>query len=435
MSKATSAVVATVALAVLALTTTASGRTSASTCDGRISGTHKLTAWFHSGTGDERTVLQSQVDAFNASQSQVQVDLKLLPEGNYNDQVKAAAAAGGLPDILDFDGPFLYNYAWNKNLVAIGNCVSASLKASLLPSIVKQGTYAGKLYGVGTFDSGLGLYSRRSVLRKAGVRIPTSPGNAWTTKEFTAVLKKLKAQGFQRPLDLKYNYGQGEWFTYGFSPAIQSAGGDLINRKNYRTASGVLNSPASVRALTIIQGYFKAGLVDPNTADDSFVKGNAAISWVGHWQFTPYREAFGKDLVVLPLPNFGKGSRTGQGSWQWGITSNAADADAAWSFIRYLLQTKEILRMTNKNGAVPATKPAAAASSLFKKGGPLHLYIVQLQTISVPRPQTPAYPVITTAFAKAFNDISRGANVKSALNAAVKTIDQDIKDNNGYPTG
>jgi multiple sugar transport system substrate-binding protein len=29
--------------------------------------------------------------------------------------VRAAAAGGNLPDVLDFDGPFLYNYAWSGN--------------------------------------------------------------------------------------------------------------------------------------------------------------------------------------------------------------------------------------------------------------------------------------------------------------------------------
>jgi multiple sugar transport system substrate-binding protein len=29
---------------------------------------------------------------------------------------------------------------------------------------------------------------------------------------------------------MNYGYGDGEWFTYGFSPFIESFGGDLINR-------------------------------------------------------------------------------------------------------------------------------------------------------------------------------------------------------------
>jgi len=60
--------------------------------------------------------------------------------------------------------------------------------------------------------------------------------------------------------------------------------------------------------------------------------------------------------------------------------------------------------------------------------------VQQLQNgVAVPRPITPAYPTITTAFQVAVSNIVAGANVKSVLDAAVKKIDQDIHDNNGYP--
>jgi len=408
--------------------------TSTGGCTGKVAGGPvTVKAWFHSGQGSERTTITSQVAAFNASQNDVKVELVLLPEGNYNDQVKAAAASGGLPDILDFDGPFLYNYAWNRNLVALDNCISPDLKANLLASIVKQGTYAAHFYGVGTFDSGLGLYTRKSVLAKNGIRIPSGPQDAWTADEFTQALKTLQGAGFKKPLDLKINYGQGEWYTYGFSPIIQSAGADLIDRRNYQSADGVLNSAAAVQSLTVFQSWFKQGFVDFNVDDTAFLKGQSAISWVGHWVFADYRKAFGADLVILPLPNFGKGSKTGMGSWQWGVTSKTKSVDASWAFINYLLKDQQVLQMTAANGAVPATKSASAASTQFAPGGPENIFVQQLESSAVPRPQTPAYPTITLSFQKAINDILNGGDVKAALDKAVQDIDRDIKDNDGYP--
>jgi multiple sugar transport system substrate-binding protein len=90
--------------------------------------------------------------------------------------------------------------------------------------------------------------------------------------------------------------------------------------------------------------------------------------------------------------------------------------------------------MTNANGAVPARKSALAKSELYGPGGLLHLYIEQIDAgFTVPRPITPAYPTITTAFARAFKNVAGGADVKSELDAAAQKIDQDIKDNHGYP--
>ena len=93
----------------------------------------------------EAQTLREQVNAFNAAEQQVQVKLITLPVGDYARQVQAAAAHGGLPDILDFDGPNLYNYAWSGKLKPIDSCVSQSLREDLLSSIIQQGTYANRL--------------------------------------------------------------------------------------------------------------------------------------------------------------------------------------------------------------------------------------------------------------------------------------------------
>lgn len=403
-------------------------------CTGKaLTGKTTLTAWYHTGQPSETSTTQAQVAAFNASQNQVHVNLVDLPEGNYDDQVKAAAAANQLPDVLDFDGPLLYNYAWNKQLRPLDNCISSSLKSDLLPDILKQGTYANHLYGIGAIDSGLGLYVRTSILQKYNIRIPTSPSDAWTADEFTQALKTLQAAGYQHPLDLKMDYGKGEFFTYAFSPIIESAGGDLINRSTYQTASNVLNSDASVQALTTFQSWFKDNLVDPDTDGNAFILGRTPISWVGHWVYNDYTKAWGSDVTLVPLPNFGKGSVTGTGSWQWGITTNAKNADAAWAFINYLMQPAQLVQLTTADGAIPTTNAALAQEPQFSPGGAEYLYAEQLKTIGVPRPQTPAYPAITSAFAQAIQDISTGEDVKTALDTAVQTINQDIQDNDGYP--
>ena len=126
--------------------------------------------------------------------------------GTTTEQVRAAAASGNLPDVLDFDGPFLYNYAWSGKLKPLDSCVSQPLLNDLLPSIRQQGTYAGRLWGLGTFDSGLGLFVRPSILRKVGARIPTDPDDAWTAAELTDILHRLRRAGYRRPLDLKLYY-------------------------------------------------------------------------------------------------------------------------------------------------------------------------------------------------------------------------------------
>ncbi|MCF6525759.1 sugar ABC transporter substrate-binding protein [Streptomyces sp. JJ36] len=405
-------------------------------------GTGEITAWFHSGQGPERDTLKRQVKEFNASQDDVTVKLKLLPEGSYNDQVQAASAAGDLPDVLDFDGPLLYNYVYKGKLVPLDDYVPDSVTSNLTKASRAQGTYDGKLYSLATFDSGLGVYGNRKLLDEAGVDYPRKPGESWTAREFTAALKKLADHtGRSRVLDLGLANGKGEWFTYGYSPVVWSAGGDLIDREEYRSADGVLNSPKVVDAFRTVQSWKK--YTDPDTDGSGFTSGRTALSWNGHWQYAGFSEALGDDLVVLPVPDFGVGSKSGQGSWNWGITSSSKNQKAAAEFLQYLMQDEQVLAMTEANGAPPATRSAMEKSALYGPGKPLERFAAQLKDscgsgpitmkcTTVPRPATPAYPVITSAFQKAWADIWDGGDPRAALDKAVEEIDTDIEDNDGY---
>lgn len=401
-------------------------------CSSKETDQNGLTLWVHSGQPGERAVITDQVARYNAAHAGAALALTVVPEGGYNAQVQAAALADELPCLLEFDGPFLYNYAWQGALRPLDDLLPEAVRADLLPSIIAQGTWNGRLYSVGAFDSGLGLWARRSRLEAVGARIPAGPADAWSAAEFTDLLERLAADDADGAvLDLKLNY-TGEWFTYAFSPVLQSAGADLVTRTPPLHAKGVLDSPAAVAALTQVQGWISAGRVDPNLDDAAFTDGRVAISWVGHWEYPRYREAAGADLILLPLPDFGHGSRTGQGSWNWAITRGCKRPEAAAAFLRFLLEPEEVLRMSAANGAVPGTRSAVARSPDYRPGGPLHLYVQQLETSAVPRPRTPAYPVITSAFQQAFQDVRNGLDVQEALGRAAAVIDQDLADNHGY---
>ena len=99
-----------------------------------------LQVWAHAGQAAERKVLKKQVAQFNQQKHNIEIKLTFIPERDYNAQVQAAALAGDLPDILEFDGPYLYNYIWQQHLLPLESLLPASLINDLLPSIVKQGT-------------------------------------------------------------------------------------------------------------------------------------------------------------------------------------------------------------------------------------------------------------------------------------------------------
>ncbi|MFF6876855.1 ABC transporter substrate-binding protein [Streptomyces sp. NPDC012474] len=403
------------------------------------SGKGTISVWAHQGQAGETAALQSAVKSFNSSQNAVKAELKLIPENDYTKTITATDASE-LPDVLEFDGPTMANFVYNSKLAPVDGHVSAKTLGNATDAIKAQGEIGGKHYGLGMFDAGLGMYANKKLLDAAGVKYPTGVDDAWTPEEFGKALGALKGKDSDgKVLDISEQYGlASEWGTFGFSPILWSAGGGLLKDGK---AQGALDSPKVVSAMKTFQSW--KTYVDPNTDGNAFAKGKVALSWVGHWNYPAYSEALGDDLVVLPLPDFGDGPKTGQGSWAWGIGAGSKNGKAAGAFLDYLLNDTNVGAMTKANGAVPATRTALAKSDLYKKGGPLQLFADQLakpcgdsdissSCVAVTRPVTAGYPTVTAKFNTALNSIYGGADPEEALRKAARAIDRDFTDNAGY---
>lgn len=393
-----------------------------------------LRVWAHSGQEAEREVLRAQAERFEAAHPDVRVELTLIPEGSYHEQAQAAALAGDLPDVLELDGPFVAAYAWQGHLRPLDSLVSDSLLADLLPSIVEQGRWRERLWALGAFDSGLGLFARRSALETVGARIPSHPEEAWSVEELERILAALaESDEDGAPLDLHLNY-RGEWYTYAFQPALRSAGGGLLDT-DVPVASGMLDSDPTLRMLERMQGWIERRWVDANVDDAAFTEGRVALSWSGHWNYGAYADRWGDDVVAIPLPDFGESSRTGQGSWVWAVTRAAEDLELAADWIRFVLSPTEIRAMTEANAAVPARVSVAQESPLYGPGRPLRPWLEALRDgWAVPRPRTPAYPLATSAFQEVVEAVRNREEVGEAAREAARLIDREIADNRGYPS-
>jgi multiple sugar transport system substrate-binding protein len=429
-------------------------------CDGVIDGA-PLTLDMTMHTGSNPGVEMETVDAFNAgpgAELGVTINVIAIGEQAYETAIASAAAAGEMPDLVDMDGPTLYPFAFNGLLRPITSCASEEKLDTFLPSIIEQGTYNGELYSLGSFESGMGLWAHKSMLEDVGARIPTGIDDAWTAEEFDKVLRDLQTAGYgpNGPLDIKWHYPAGEWRAYGFALMIQSAGGDLIDRSTMKSSTGVINGPEAVGAMTQFQTWVQDGLVDLLAEDDNnFTVGpdgtansgdETPLSWVGHWMHSLYSENLGDDLILLPLPDFGNGSKGGMGSWNWAVSSGAdgipssgdeVDLDAAYAFIDYATQQETIERFVNGQGLVPPTKDLSAFPG-FQPDGDRALYIEYLQNAhsdpnlvqagSMARPATAAYLFIRDRWSEAFADIIAGADVQSTLDNIAQQIDQEIED-------
>jgi multiple sugar transport system substrate-binding protein len=229
-----------------------------------------------------------------------------------------------------------------------------------------------------------------------------------------------------------------EFPSFLYMPFVWSGGGDIMS-PDQTTADGYLNSEEAIAALEAAQRWHTEGYTARNEDDACFQEeGRCALSMVGHWVLAQYQEAFedrgiGDELIALPLPNFGEGTRTGMGSFVLAANSES-DADAVWEFIEFALSPEQVARYSEATGGIPARQSVAEESELYRDGALLEQWPIQSEGgYAQTRPTHPGYPTISAAFGQVIDDMIDGASVRELVDEAVDDIDSDLADNDGYP--
>jgi multiple sugar transport system substrate-binding protein len=334
-----------------------------------------------------------------------------------------------LPCVLDLDQPTVPNFAWAGHIRPLEGALRPAGADALIPGA--RSVYKGKLYSVGQFDVALALFARRSVLNHYGIRVATLD-KPYGAVEFRDILRRLLHAGLKYPLELNAQWG-GEWVSYAFAPWLQSAGADLIDRSKFRTSEGVLNSDAAVSVVDYYRTLFDERLAARKPIDDrSFPAGRSIFEYNGSWAAGDYLAKFGADLVILPPPAFGSKPRIGAGSWQWAISSTCATPNGAREFLEYLISTPEIAAFSDVTGLMPTSEAAANATKLYRPGAFGRDFFELARNFAVVRPETPAYPLISSSFERALKEVREGDDAAEALDRAVEAIQQDLKRNQYY---
>lgn len=387
-----------------------------------------INVWQHQSNPDEAEAIQKITDDFNASQDQYEAKITLIPEATYTESFTSAAVTNKLPCVAFIDQPLAPNFAFYKYIQPIK--IDEAITDKLLDGA--KTIYNEEIYAIGMWDVAETIFTRQSYLDKHDIRKATMD-NPYTKAEFISILEKLKSSGsFKYPLEIKTAW-KGEWVSYGFGPWLASFGGDLINRKTFIEAENVLNGKEALEFGNFFQMLGKANLVDKNSSDDqSFLREEVAFDYNGSWAVDNYKAAFEDDLVIMPVPDFGRGPKIGSGSWAWSVSSSCAVSEGAFDYIEFFLKPENIAYITSKTGLIPVTEEAAALTELYKEGGEGRIFYEYAKEYALKRPETPAYKVITSAVEKSFRDILNGADVQNSLDVAVDEIEADLEANNFY---
>lgn len=388
-------------------------------------GAVKLTLWHPEG--DTSEAYKEVIKEFNKEyKGKIEAEMTFIPRGSkyaYEDKISAAATSDTLPDLVAMDGPNVANYADAGIIQPIDGLIED--QDDFVESIITQGTFDGKLYTVGATESTVALFYNVKMLEDAGIKPPTTREEAWTWDEFYEAAKKLtdKKKGIY---GVNWTLDYGEWIIYFSGPAVWSNGGSFIAEDGSK-ADGYVNGPKAVEALEYLQKFTKEGLVNLQPAPTEFEDGNAAMMLMGSWEWRKLQDYPDTEWGITYYPRSNNGEQVSpSGDWNWGISTDTKHKEEAATLLNYILNKDNVIKLAKADN-----KPAARMSSFEEmtewNAAPLNILKDQVLNTAHPRPVTTSYPVLSTKYGQAVQNIFLGGDVQDELDKVAKEVDEEIK--------
>ncbi|WP_079710308.1 ABC transporter substrate-binding protein [Paraliobacillus ryukyuensis] len=393
-----------------------------------------VSVWVHtSKETPEGKAMQTIIDRFNKKyDGEYSAAIEFIPRsgsgGGYEDKINAALTTNTLPDILTLDGPNTAAYADAGMIAPIDEYLTN--KDDLLPSIIEQGTYKGKMYAVGYSESGVGIFYNKKMLKEAGVDLASlsTIDNPWDWNQFMELNQTL-VDTFDKPaIDMGFD-DQSEWLMYAFSPFLWSQGGSIVSEDG-TSASGVFNDENAVKAFTFIQNMVKKGYATITPVEKGFHTGEYPLKFGGSWTITELEEYPDIEYGIMPYPT---SPDTGElvspsGSWQYAMSATTDKKEAAGKLIDFLVSTESLTEITLANSVLPAAY--SVIEEVQDKVSPeLNFLIEQNSKSAHARPVLPAYPQVSRVFQQTVSDATyykENSDIQKLLDNKVEQINKAL---------
>ncbi len=367
-------------------------------------------------TGDRAELLDSQVQKFNESQSEVAVTV--VHQGGYNptkEKITAAVSAGNLPPLIMVDYMEVPFYAQQGVLAPLDGFISSDDRKDFLPGLLKDIAVDGKLFALPYNRSTQGLYINKDLMAKAGIE---AAPETWT--EFRDQALKIKDLGGD------YYYGYS-YFHQWFFDAICYTWGNSIS-----TDDGVItfNDKDGVEMMRFFQQMQEDGflLVPPTTSGGfeeqkgAFVEGKAATifestSWLNtmsnvvefDWEFAFIPAGDGGHAVTIGGGNFALTSQTGE-----------AEKKAAAKFLHYIANADQSAEFHMNTGYLPTRYSVLELPEVKAFYSDHPEYLVSVEQTEYARPSSASTRNIKNVWWRMTQGIQRillnGEDVQTVLN-------------------
>lgn len=339
----------------LALAGCAQGGAGEGNAESASSGPVALEFW-HGYTEADGKVLDSLVEKFNASQSEVKVTSITKPWATLLDTALPALTAGEGPHIMALPPENIPTFASKGAIVSLDSWYeSAEGGASKLnEQAIATGDADGHHYGAPLSFTPLTMFYNKTMFDATGVAVPT------TWDEWVEAAKRLTVDenGDGTPevygLALQDNatVGNGVWMSL-----LKSGGGDVIDE----AGKVVIDSPENLKTLEYWADAVQNAKISPTgltgvNGDELFKSGKVAMTFGGPWLASVAKEA-GIDYGIATLPAGPAGVKASALAVDMSITAraDAAERAAAEKFLSWFYGSENMIEWSLASGWPPLT--------------------------------------------------------------------------------
>ena len=406
----------------------ASALTASSVGRGRAAAPVQVVLW-HGFTAYEAKAINSAVDQYNKSQSRVHVTAQFYGNADYALQKVLTAIAGGkYPDIAYLYGSWAANIAKSPKTLDLTKRVQDPdfRYSDLWPAARAVGTVDGKVIGVPALIDNLALVYNKKLFRQAGIPFPTA---RWTWADLERAAKKLTIRS-KKQFGWAYVNDASEDTVWRFWALLWQAGGDILTPDGKHAA---FDSPAGVKALTLLQQMaVKDKSVYLDSGNDNYAplfnSGRIAMLYTGPWDLGSFPNV---DYGVQILPG-DLNHQTISGPDNWVLFNNGTQrANAAWSFMKWFLSTKEHMNLALATGQLPLRHSELQQpqyDQYVKKYKGIGTFVANLANARKSRPTMDKYPRISDAVGQAVQAVLLGkAQPQAALDDASQKVNAILR--------
>jgi fructooligosaccharide transport system substrate-binding protein len=372
---------------------------------------------------------QQMIEAFKASDpkyANVTVEVQSVPFEQLFPTIETAVAAGAELDVFLADGPDIKHYAYNEAIIPLAEYYTEEELAEWVPQSVEEGSFNGTFYAPAIMQSCSLMFYNKDMTDAAGLE-PPQEVQGWTMDEAWDAWQKTTVDntGDGVPDTWGLRWGQGTYqgdYEHGImrrsagekgSPSYQGIGPAGI------TFQGYLDTPEAIASFEDYRDWHQGDrAVTPQEPIDNiwFSKGAAFYVSPDNAVGTINRLYPDGDFNygVTGIPYYADGAQVCHtGSWHFGVSPQTKNQEVSVALAKFFAGPEGSKIWYDTVRQLPARVELLNTLPEYNEY-PQQLFNEGLQTIGIPRIQTPGYTEYQQYFGEMAQDIAQAENVDVA---------------------